>query len=478
MVGPGPLRSTSCAASAIVVALAAARGPPAPRRPRATARRCSRSRPRSGAPGRRLAASRPSPLALVLGSWARRSARPSRRPGRVLTRLVGRCTVEFYDVDLPFDPAAPRRACTGAVLLAVFAFCLLLALALAARRPLLAVLVLAVGAGWPATLAPGGSELALGGLILAGALVLLAGSRPRAKTALLSGGGRGRARRRLRARRCPRRPRSPRTSSCDWQRWDLYTKPHERRRRPLRLGLELRRAQLARRSGRSCFKVEAPDRPLYWRATTLDAFDGDNWREDLRDERGPYVAPASAATSSCRVRVSRKRLGRAEGDDRGARDNHLVGAERARRVRDARDRRRRELRERRDRARRPGAARGGSTYAVWSYRPPAHARAQLARSQAGLSGGADLASTSERASVPAVRRAPAESGRVASTSLTRHAPPYAPLYEAAQADRRPARDTRTRPSSRSSPGCATAAGFRYDEQPPARPGRARRSSRS
>ena len=87
-------------------------------------------------------------VALVLGSWVALGASLA-TPGRVVTRLWDG-TREFYDVDLPFDPASQPRM-QGAVLLAIFAFCLMLALALAARRPLLAVLILAFGAGWPGT---------------------------------------------------------------------------------------------------------------------------------------------------------------------------------------------------------------------------------------------------------------------------------------------------------------------------------------
>ena len=46
----------------------------------------------------------------------------------------------------------------GTVLLAVFAFCVALALAIAARQPLLAAAALIAGAGWPATILVGGAE--------------------------------------------------------------------------------------------------------------------------------------------------------------------------------------------------------------------------------------------------------------------------------------------------------------------------------
>ena len=91
--------------------------------------------------------------------------------GPVGSRFV-RGFLEFYDVPQPFVVAAHPRM-HAVVLVAIFGFCLVLSLALAARRPLLAGLVLLVGSMWPATLVPG-SDLARGAVTLAVVLALLA----------------------------------------------------------------------------------------------------------------------------------------------------------------------------------------------------------------------------------------------------------------------------------------------------------------
>jgi len=82
--------------------------------------------------------------------------------------------LDFYDFRLPFDPHQNVRM-HQVVLVAIFAFSLGVALAVAARYALVAVVVFLIGAGWPATLLAGGSELGRGVVILAVSLLLLAG---------------------------------------------------------------------------------------------------------------------------------------------------------------------------------------------------------------------------------------------------------------------------------------------------------------
>src|SRR5215203_6136165 len=69
--------------------------------------------------------------------------------------------LEFYDVRVPFDPFL-HADMHSLVLAAAFAFSAALGLACGARRPLPAVLVLLVGAGWPSTLFPGDRPLLRG----------------------------------------------------------------------------------------------------------------------------------------------------------------------------------------------------------------------------------------------------------------------------------------------------------------------------
>ncbi|MDX6492788.1 MAG: hypothetical protein QOH02_723, partial [Gaiellaceae bacterium] len=80
--------------------------------------------------------------------------------GPLLSRF-GNGFLDFYDYEVPIDPAA-HPGMHGVILLAVFGFCLALAVAIAARRAMAAGLVLVVGAGWPSTLLSGGHEVARG----------------------------------------------------------------------------------------------------------------------------------------------------------------------------------------------------------------------------------------------------------------------------------------------------------------------------
>ena len=63
-------------------------------------------------------------------------------------------------------------------------------------------------------------------------------------------------------------------------------------------------------------KIEAPNEPFYWRATTLDAFVGDNWKEDLDSAPAPAAPPEH-----------RKGLVRQVVTVEALRDPHLIGAE-------------------------------------------------------------------------------------------------------------------------------------------------------
>ena len=58
--------------------------------------------------------------------------------------------LDFYDFRLPIEPSLNVRM-HQVILIAIFAFVLLVALAVAARRAVPAVVAFLVGAGWPAT---------------------------------------------------------------------------------------------------------------------------------------------------------------------------------------------------------------------------------------------------------------------------------------------------------------------------------------
>jgi transglutaminase-like putative cysteine protease len=196
--------------------------------------------------------------------------------GPVLSRFrTGFLT--FYDVSLPFDgPLRPNMH--GVVLAAIFAFCAVIAVGIATRRPLLAGMALVVGAGWPATLLPGGNELLRGGLILVGALVVLAGlstpdGRVLARSFVAVGGVL------IAALAASSSAAVAKDEFLNWKDWDFYTKPSE--------PVSVRYVWNSRYTGIDfpkkktvVFEVETGPRSQYWRATTLDEFDGLGWVED------------------------------------------------------------------------------------------------------------------------------------------------------------------------------------------------------
>jgi len=92
----------------------------------------------------------------------------------------------FYDVRVPFD-GAEQPNMQGILLIAAFGFCVVLSLAVASRKPILALLALLAGAGWPLTLLPSGGVV-YGAILLVAALWLLAGLRVERPTPALAAG--------------------------------------------------------------------------------------------------------------------------------------------------------------------------------------------------------------------------------------------------------------------------------------------------
>jgi transglutaminase-like putative cysteine protease len=196
--------------------------------------------------------------------------------GTVLSR-TGRGFLDFYDVLVPFDPSA-HRLMDGVVLLAVFVFTALASLAVAARRPLLASLVLVAGAGWPATIFPGHDDLGRGVLILAAALALVARLGPTTRrgapqvlvgtalavAALVASSWNGVAK----------------AQFLDWQNWDLSTKSGPSVSVEYVWKANYRGVNFPKKRTR-VFTVKTADaRAVYWRATTLDTFANNVWEED------------------------------------------------------------------------------------------------------------------------------------------------------------------------------------------------------
>ncbi len=186
--------------------------------------------------------------------------------------------LDFYDFRLPIDPVEHRRM-HMVLLLALFAFTLAVGLAIAARRPVLAVALFLVGAGWPATLLTGGNELGRGAVLLAGALALLAGVSGRAgrlavpvAAAVVLG-----------ALALSSSPAVAKGAFLDWQHWDFYNRPSK----PVSVDYVWSTDFLPLhfpKKATTVLRIAGPRTPMYWRATVLEQFEHDRWLEHIRSE--------------------------------------------------------------------------------------------------------------------------------------------------------------------------------------------------
>jgi transglutaminase-like putative cysteine protease len=234
----------------------------------------------------------------------------------------------FFDVALPFRPTE-RPAMHGAILLAVFLFCVVLALAIAARRPLLASAALIAGAGWPATVLVGKAELERGAILLAAALLLFAGMRSLPtldlRQPLLAGAAVV-----LAAVVVSTSPSVARGEFVEgWRDWDVP------RGQGASVGVEyVWNSNYAGirfpKKPTTVLTIEADERAgVYWRATTLDLFTRGRWVEQLFEGAepvgagdvdvltdDPFLAPAAGR---------RDNWLRATVEVEGLRDDHLIG---------------------------------------------------------------------------------------------------------------------------------------------------------
>ena len=192
----------------------------------------------------------------------------------------------FWDVALPFS-SVDEPLMHGVVLVAVFAFSLWLALAVAARRPLLAASALVVGAAWPATLVTSGNELLRGAAIFGAVLLILVGSASRSRRAhrqaLLAG-----AVLVLAAAAASTSPAVAKGAFLGWQSWDAYDAPDD----PVSVAYvwDANYDGIAFPEKKTTvLKVRGPSRPLYWRATTLDVFAGHRWVQQRRVVEAPMT---------------------------------------------------------------------------------------------------------------------------------------------------------------------------------------------
>ena len=219
--------------------------------------------------------------------------------------------LDFYDVRTPFDPRvhADMRA---VILAAVFAFVLALGLAVAARRAIVATLVVVIGAGWPATLVGPAGALGRGVAVLVAVLVVLGGLTSRrvprvavtAAAAFALAGLAGSSSAAV-----------AKSELVAWQRWDFSTAAHK----PVSVsyvwngqyeGLSWPAEQT------TVLQVKAPATGLYWRAALLDDFDADRWLQ------GPTRAGDALEPAAARVRAN---LVRQEVTVQALADTRLVG---------------------------------------------------------------------------------------------------------------------------------------------------------
>jgi transglutaminase-like putative cysteine protease len=273
--------------------------------------------PRRGLQLAALAVASALALHAAFGIWI---THPLRLAGR-----FGHGFLEFYDVKLPFLALHHQRM-EGVILVALFVSCAVVAGLIAAQRPVGAAFALLVAAGWPATLLNGPDDLRRGAVLLAVMLALVVGLSSRvhprrlgaavviglAVVAVAFGVSNSKA--------------VASGQVLHWQKWDFYTKPQKP------VGVEYvwnsdYRGLRFPKKVTTVLKIKAPSHPMYWRATTLDEFDGGNWfesavpisanhengRDELRlDDEFPQAA--SDSTKWVREGVTVAAL----------RDNHLI----------------------------------------------------------------------------------------------------------------------------------------------------------
>lgn len=197
-------------------------------------------------------------------------------PGHLLGRFGGGF-LDFYDVQVPFDPAAHPRM-HAVLMMAVFAFTLLVALAAAARRPGLAAAGLVVGVGWPGTLLPG-HDLLRGALLLAGVLVAIVCLRRGPIRGLGAAFAAG-ALVIVAAVGASSSPALAKRAFLDWQHWDPYTRPAK----PVNVSYVWNSSYddlTFHGKPTVVLRIKADSTSRYWRATVLNAVDGGRWSEDF-----------------------------------------------------------------------------------------------------------------------------------------------------------------------------------------------------
>jgi transglutaminase-like putative cysteine protease len=176
----------------------------------------------------------------------------------------------------------------GVLLVALFAFTLAFALAVAARGPGLAAIALVVGVGWPGTLLPG-HDLLRGCLLLVAVLATVVVLRPgpvrgvgpalAAGTLVL-----------LAALAATSSPAFAKRAFIDWQHWDPYTKPAK--------PVDVSYVWNSSYSGltfhgkpTTVMRVKAGPETQYWRVSVLNTVEHGTWFEEISPVFGDPPVP-------------------------------------------------------------------------------------------------------------------------------------------------------------------------------------------
>lgn len=202
------------------------------------------------------------------------------RDERVLAPALGeaaRGIVGFYEVFLPFEPAANPEM-HSLVLCAIFGFVASVSLLVAARRPLAAAAVTIAGVGWPATLL-GGTAIVAGTVALAAALAIPLILRVTSARAALAGGAIGLLVV-LGAAVTSSTTTLARDAAVDWETWDI--RGQGRQASEVRFIWDSNYEGITFPAEKTVvLRVDGPSTPYYWRTTTLDVFDDNHWFERL-----------------------------------------------------------------------------------------------------------------------------------------------------------------------------------------------------
>ncbi len=254
--------------------------------------------------------------AAVAGLVGVRYASGTWRPGEAWDRFVDGFYL-YYDVALPFDAAA-QPLMHGLVVLAVLGFTLAVSLAVAERRAVLAAGLLVAGAAWPTTLLTSSNTFGRGAVILAAALVVIAAlsGSARVRQAGVAAGVVV-----LAAVALASVPAVAKGAFLRWETWEPSTRSDVPTSVEYVWNSSYNRIVFpAKRT--TVLTIEAPPVSRYWRATTLDTFNGDNWLESrLPVQLGPSTDPLLPPAARREDRQLRARV-----TVEALQDRHLIGA--------------------------------------------------------------------------------------------------------------------------------------------------------